>query len=119
MVAQTTSNERIEEIIKVCSGFLYIVAVMGVTGARSDIKKSTVNLIKRVKIHTDLPIAVGFGISKPKHVKDVIKSGSDGAIIASAIIDIISQNLNDMDVAKDKIGSFCRELKESTRKDNI
>ena len=119
MVAQTTSNERIEEIIKVCSGFLYVVAVMGVTGARSDIKKSTVNLIKRVKIHTDLPIAVGFGISKPKHVKDVIKSGSDGAIIASAIIDIISQNLNDMDVAKDKIGSFCRELKESTRKDNI
>lgn len=119
MVAQTTSNERIEEIIKMCSGFLYVVAVMGVTGARSNIKKSTVDLIKRVKIHTDLPIAVGFGISKPKHVKDVIKSGSDGAIVASAIINIISQNLNDIDVAKDKIGSFCHELKESTKKDNI
>ncbi len=86
MVAQTTSNERIDEIVKMCSGFLYVVAVMGVTGARSDIKKSTVELIKRVKNHTDLPLAVGFGISKPEHVKDVIKSGSDGAIVASAII---------------------------------
>lgn len=119
MVAQTTSNGRIDKIVKMCSGFLYVVAVMGVTGARSDIKKSTVDLIKRVKNHTDLPLAVGFGISKPEHVKDVIQAGSDGAIIASAIIDIITQNLNDMDVAKEEIGSFCRELKESTKIDNI
>ncbi len=115
MVAQTTSNERIEEIVEMCSGFLYVVAVMGVTGARTDIKKSTVELIKRVKKHTDLPLAVGFGISKPEHVNDVIKSGSDGAIVASAIIDIITQNIDDMDVAKAKIGCFCQELKESTK----
>ena len=114
MVAQTTSNERLAEIVKLCSGFLYVVAVIGVTGARSDIKKSTVDLIKRVRNHTDLPLAVGFGISKPEHVKDVIKSGSDGAIVASAIIDIITQNKDNMDLAKDKIGKFCRELKEST-----
>ena len=116
MVAQTTSNERLAEIVKLCSGFLYVVAVMGVTGARSDIKKSTVDLIKRVRNHTDLPLAVGFGISKPEHVKDVIKSGSDGAIVASAIIDIITENQDNMDLAKDKIGKFCRELKESTIK---
>ncbi|WP_048190053.1 tryptophan synthase subunit alpha [Methanobacterium sp. SMA-27] len=116
MVAQTTSNERLAEIVKLCSGFLYVVAVMGVTGARSDIKKSTVDLIKRVRNHTDIPLAVGFGISKPEHVKDVIKSGSDGAIVASAIIDIITENQDNMDLAKDKIGKFCRELKESTIK---
>ncbi|MBZ2165734.1 tryptophan synthase subunit alpha [Methanobacterium spitsbergense] len=116
MVAQTTSNERLAKIVKLCSGFLYVVAVMGVTGARSDIKKSTVDLIKRVRNHTDLPLAVGFGISKPEHVKDVIKSGSDGAIVASAIIDIITENQDNMDLAKDKIGKFCRELKESTIK---
>ena len=116
MAAQTTSNERLAEIVKLCSGFLYVVAVMGVTGARSDIKKSTVDLIKRVRNHTDLPLAVGFGISKPEHVKDVIKSGSDGAIVASAIIDIITQNKDNMDLAKDKIGKFCSELKESTIK---
>jgi tryptophan synthase alpha chain len=116
MVAQTTPNERISEIVKMCTGFLYVVAVMGVTGARSDIKRSTVDLIKRVKSHTDLPIAVGFGISKPEHIKDVIQSGSDGAIVASAIINIITQNLDDLDNAKQEIGSFCKELKESTKK---
>jgi tryptophan synthase alpha chain len=116
MVAQTTPNERISEIVKMCTGFLYVVAVMGVTGARSDIKRSTVDLIKRVKSHTDLPIAVGFGISKPEHIKDVIQSGSDGAIVARAIINIITQNLDDLDNAKQEIGSFCKELKESTKK---
>ncbi len=116
MVAQTTSNERLNEIVKLCSGFLYVVAVMGVTGARSEIKKSTVDLIKRVRNHTDLPLAVGFGISKPEHVKDVIKSGSDGAIVASAIINIITENQDNMGRAKDKIGKFCCELKESTIK---
>lgn len=115
MVAQTTSNERIEEIIKMCSGFLYIVAVMGVTGARSDIKKSTVDLIKRVKNHTDLPLAVGFGISKPEHVRDVIKSGANGAIVASAMIDIITKNITDIEKAKSEIGKFSSELKEATK----
>ena len=115
MVAQTTKNERIDKIVKLGSGFLYVVAVMGVTGARSDIKTSTVELIKRVKNHTDLPLAVGFGISKPEHVKDVIKSGADGAIVASAIIDITTKNINNMDNALEEIGSFCCELKKSTR----
>lgn len=115
MVAQTTSNERIEEIVKMCSGFLYIVAVMGVTGARSDIKKSTVDLIKRVKDHTDLPLAVGFGISKPEHVSDVLKSGANGAIVASAMIDIITRNINDMEKTKSEIGRFSSELKEATK----
>ena len=49
MVAQTTSNERLKKIVEMCSGFLYVVAVMGVTGARSDIQQSTVELIKRVR----------------------------------------------------------------------
>ncbi len=115
MVAQTTSNQRINEIVKRCSGFLYVVAVMGVTGARSDIKKSTVDLIKRVKNHTKLPLAVGFGISKPEHVSDIIKSGADGAIVASALIDIITDKIDNLDEAKDEIGSFCRELKDSTK----
>lgn len=115
MVAQTTTNERIDEILKIASGFLYVVAVMGVTGARSEINSNTVELIKRVKNRTDLPISVGFGISKPEHVKDVINSGSDGAIVASAIINIITENINDIDKAIVEIGDFCSELKESTK----
>lgn len=118
MVAQTTNNKRIYEIMKRCSGFVYVVAVMGVTGVRSDLKKSSVELIKRVKNHTKLPLAVGFGISKQEHVEDVIKSGADGAIVASAIIDVITDNLEDMDKGMDVIGSFCKELKDSTKHNN-
>jgi tryptophan synthase alpha chain len=114
MVAQTTGNERIDKIVKLGSGFLYVVAVMGVTGARTDINTSTVELIKRVKSRTDLPLIVGFGISKPEHVKDVIKSGSDGAIVASAIINITTKNINNMDKAVEEIGEFCSDLKKST-----
>jgi tryptophan synthase alpha chain len=61
MVAQTTSNERLTKISQICSGFLYVVAVMGVTGARKDLKLSTVELVERVKSHSNLPIVVGFG----------------------------------------------------------
>jgi len=95
MVAQTTNNERLEKISERCSGFLYVVAVMGVTGARSELKYTTVELIERVKEHSKLPIVVGFGISKPEHVKEVLNSGSDGAIVASAILNIITDNLHD------------------------
>jgi tryptophan synthase alpha chain len=116
MVAQTTSNERLEKISKMCNGFLYVVAVMGVTGARKDLKISTVELVERVKTHSDLPIVVGFGISKTEHVQNVINSGADGAIVASAILDLITENLQDKEVMLDKISSFCHELKTATIK---
>lgn len=115
MVAQTTSNERLQKISKMCKGFLYVVAVMGVTGARKDLKLSTVELVERVKNHSNLPIVVGFGISKPEHVKNVIKSGSDGAIVASALLDIITENLKDKKMMLDKISIFCSGLKAATR----
>lgn len=115
MVAQTTSNERLQKISKMCKGFLYVVAVMGVTGARKDLKLSTVELVERVKNHSNLPIVVGFGISKPEHVKNVIKSGSDGSIVASALLDIITENLKDKKMMLDKISIFCSGLKAATR----
>lgn len=117
MAAQTTSNDRLPTITGMCSGFLYVVAVMGVTGARSHLKLSTVELIERVKRHCDLPLAVGFGISKPEHIKDVIDAGSDGAIVASALLDLISDNLQDKDVMLKKIGEYCKELKAATKLD--
>lgn len=115
MAAQSTSNERLQEICKMCSGFLYVVTVMGITGARSELENTTVELIERVKAHSELPIAVGFGISKPEHVKNVVKAGADGAIVASAILNIITENLDDKEKMLQKIGMFCRELKEATK----
>lgn len=115
MAAQTTSNERLQEIAKMCSGFLYVVAVMGITGTRDELKNSTVELIERIKRECDIPISVGFGISNPEQVKEVIKSGADGAIVASAILNIITENLENKDEMLQKIGKFCRELKKATK----
>jgi tryptophan synthase alpha chain len=115
MVAQTTSNERLPKITEICSGFLYVVAVMGTTGARSELKNTSLKLIKRIKANSDLPVCVGFGISKPEHVRDVIKSGADGAIVASAILNLITENLKNKDVMLKKIALFCRKLKDATK----
>jgi len=115
MAAQTTSNERLEEILEVSSGFLYVVAVMGTTGARNEIKKSTVDLIERLKSQSKIPVVIGFGISKPEHVGEVINTGADGAIVASAILNLITENLDNKEKMLKKIGEFCRELKMATR----
>jgi tryptophan synthase alpha chain len=116
MVAQTTSNARLQHILEICSGFLYVVAVMGVTGARSHLDQNTVALVKRMKSQSNLPLAVGFGISKPSHIREVMKAGTDGAIVASAIINIIAENLQDKEIMLHKISDFSRELKEATKK---
>ncbi len=119
LAAETTSNERLQEIIKLCSGFLYVVSVMGVTGARSEMGTSTVEMVGRMRSHTKLPLCVGFGISKPEHITEVIKAGANGAIVGSILIDVIAENLGDQDILKAKIRESCREMKEATLKDQI
>lgn len=114
MVAQNTSQERLLKILKMCSGFLYVVSIMGITGVRKNLNISTISLIKRIKKQSNLPIAVGFGVSNPEHVQEIIKSGSDGVIVASAILDIITENLDNKVLLLQKIGKFCRELKKGT-----
>jgi tryptophan synthase alpha chain len=115
LAAQTTTNERLKVISEFSSGFTYLVSVMGVTGARNEVKNSTVDLIKRLRKHNDLPLLVGFGISHPNHVKEVIEAGAEGAIVGSALIEIISQNLNDKERMLQKIGESTLKLKEATK----
>ncbi|RLG24200.1 tryptophan synthase subunit alpha [Methanosarcinales archaeon] len=106
-IAPTTTKERIKRITKDASGFIYLVARLGVTGARGDLQESTRSLIQRVE--TTTPKAVGFGISTPKQAREVIRSGADGAIVGSAIIDIIAKN-------KDNINKTCEEIEALTRR---
>jgi tryptophan synthase alpha chain len=89
-VAPTTPDERIAEVARQASGFLYCVSLAGVTGARRDLAAGLGDYIARVRQHTDLPLVVGFGISTAAHVAEVGRI-ADGAIVASALINHIEQ----------------------------
>lgn len=115
IVSPLTDNKRLKLITKKCRGFLYIVSRLGVTGAKEDLKESTLNLIKRVKRHTNLPLCVGFGISKPEHIQSVCNAGADGAIVGSAIVKIIASNLKNKKVMLNQIQTYIESLKEATR----
>ncbi|MGO9388339.1 MAG: tryptophan synthase subunit alpha [Methanobacterium sp.] len=112
LAAQSTSNERLKKIVELCSGFLYVVSVMGVTGARSQLKVSTVELVERMRSHTQLPICVGFGISKPEHVREVIAAGADGAIVGSALIDVMVNNVVNSEF---RVRECCQIMKNATK----
>lgn len=111
LAAPSTRNERLSRIVACTSGFLYLVSHFGVTGAKAAIENSTVELVKRVLPFTrgKVPLAVGFGISKPEHVKRMIDSGADGVIVGSAIVDIIAKHKNNPD-------QMLKELEATTRK---
>ncbi|MDR2720517.1 MAG: tryptophan synthase subunit alpha [Nitrososphaerota archaeon] len=96
LAAPSTSDERLNKIVEATSGFLYLVSHFGVTGAKTAIENSTIQLIQHVKPFTDkkVPLAVGFGISQPEHIQRVIKAGADAAIVGSAFINIIQKNIN-------------------------
>jgi tryptophan synthase alpha chain len=90
LVAPTTPEERIARIVARASGFIYCVALTGTTGARQELSASLDALLERVRRHTDLPLVVGFGISKPEHVAQV-SAIADGAIVGSALIARLEQ----------------------------
>jgi tryptophan synthase alpha chain len=98
LAAPSTSNERLTKIAKATSGFLYLVSRYGVTGTKTTVEDSTIQLVKRILPFTagKIPLAVGFGISKPEHVKKVIAAGADAAIVGSAFINIIQKSSSKM-----------------------
>lgn len=116
LAAPSTSNERLTKIVNASSGFLYLVSHFGVTGTQATVEESTVQLIKRVTPFTDgkIPLAVGFGISKPEHVKTVIAAGANAAIVGSAFIKIIQKNsksmLNELETAAQTLKMAAEKL---------
>jgi tryptophan synthase alpha chain len=91
LVAPTSSDERVELICERASGFVYCVSVAGVTGARSDLPPDIKSFISRVRRCTNLPLAVGFGLSRREHIEALI-GVADGAVVASAIMDLIARS---------------------------
>jgi tryptophan synthase alpha chain len=117
LAAPSTTNERLTKIVNATSGFLYLVSHYGVTGTKTTVEDSTVQLIKRVLPFTagKIPLAVGFGISKPEHVQRIIKAGADAAIVGSAFINLIVKNQNNPKAMVKELEKTARELKAATK----
>jgi len=108
LVAPTSTDERIKLIAEHSAGFIYVVARTGVTGMRESDSAQVRKLVERVRRHSSLPVAVGFGISKPEHVRDVW-SYADGAVVGSRLVLEIENNLGDPQLV-DKVARLAREL---------
>lgn len=107
-----TSEDRIQTIAKEAEGFIYIVSSLGVTGVRSDITTDIGAITAKIREVTDVPCAVGFGISTPQQAARMAAQ-SDGAIVGSAIIRIIDQY---QEQAAPHVGEYVRSMKEALKK---
>ena len=113
LVTQTTSDKRMDTIVRHARGYLYLVAVLGVTGARKTVAPEALALLHRVRKHTDLPLAIGFGISTPEHVKTCRDAGAEGVIVGSAIVDIVGKNLHDPAMMEKELRRYVSEMKNA------
>lgn len=118
LAAPSTSKERLRKIVGCTSGFLYVVSHFGVTGAREALNVSTVKLIKRILPYTSgrVPLAVGFGVSKPEHARSIIGAGADGVIVGSAFVNIVNEHQNDFEKMIEELEGLARKLKEATQR---
>jgi len=108
LVAPTSTPERAALISSCCRGFVYIVSRTGVTGAQEKLSDSILSTVERVRLHARLPVAVGFGISRPEQVRSVWEI-AEGAVVGSAIVSRIEKNRDSKDLVSD-VSNFCRWL---------
>ncbi|MFC1786901.1 tryptophan synthase subunit alpha [Halobacteriota archaeon] len=116
LIAPTSTEERMKIISSAAHGFIYLVSLLGVTGARAELSVTLKDMIGKVRraIKREVPIAVGFGLSSPQHVREAIISGAEGAIVGSAIVNIIAKNKDDEEKMLREIREFVSQLKEAT-----
>jgi tryptophan synthase alpha chain len=104
LVAPTTPAVRRAAIAARSGGFLYCVSLVGVTGARATLPASVGRLVRDVKAASPIPVAVGFGVSKPAHVRAIAKAGADGVIVASALVDALGPDGGDVEALSGLVG---------------
>jgi tryptophan synthase alpha chain len=110
LVAPTTRPERRAEIAARSGGFLYCVSLVGVTGARSALAGHVRRLVREVKAVSPVPVAVGFGVSRPAHVRAIANAGADGAVVASALVDALGPEGRDVE----RMARLVRNLRAAT-----
>ncbi len=113
LVAQTTSDARLREVAQASSGFLYLVSTAGVTGVRSAVSDQAIPLLERARRATDLPLALGFGLSKREHM-EAIAPHADGGVVGSAIMKVVEDNLESADLPA-KLEALAADLKSGLR----
>jgi tryptophan synthase alpha chain len=106
LVAPTTAPDRRAMIAARTGGFLYCVSLVGVTGARSSLPTAVGRLVRQVKSVSPVPVGVGFGVSRPEHVRGLAKAGADGAIVASVLVDALGEHGRDIPALAHLVGSL-------------
>ena len=96
LVAPTTPPARMARVAARSGGFLYCVSLVGVTGARASLPSTVGRLVRAVRNVSPVPVAVGFGISRPAHVRAIARAGADGVIVASALVDALGSDGRDV-----------------------
>jgi tryptophan synthase alpha chain len=107
LLAPTSPRARIRAVAALEPVFIYCVALVGVTGARQNLSDSLGEFLQRVRAETSAPLVVGFGISHPDHVRTVAQLGANGAIVASALVDLVEQSSEPVAAAR----AYLREMK--------
>ena len=108
LIAPTTPRSRVKQILECCSGFVYCVAVAGTTGERDRVADALLDQLKWLREETQLPLAVGFGISRPEHV-DPLRGLAQGVIIGSAIVRLF-QEVADGSLNRDELSAAVKDF---------
>jgi len=111
LASPTSPDKRLRLIAGASSGFLYVLSRTGVTGIREDLSATAGDLVRRVKKFTDLPVAVGFGVSTPEHVRQVCVH-ADAAVVGSRIVSEIAAANGDSELLS-RVGLLARQLAEA------
>jgi tryptophan synthase alpha chain len=112
LVAPTTPSARRAAIADRTRGFLYCVSLVGVTGARAELPRQVRKLVREVRSVSPVPVAVGFGVSRPTHVRALASAGADGVIVASALVDALGDDGRDVEALRRLVA----ELREATKR---
>jgi tryptophan synthase alpha chain len=113
MVAPTSTAARIRAIAANASGMVYCVSLRGVTGARASMNADIGGLLARVRQHTNVPLLVGFGVSRPEHVAALREAGADAVVVASALVDLVERT--DPDRREGAVRQFVGDLVAAAR----
>ncbi len=114
LLAPTSTPERVKMVAEHSKGFIYAVSLRGINGEREVVSRQAISVIRAAKKITRTPLVIGFGVSKPAHVKEVLGYGVDGVVVGSAIIKKIEEGLGKREKMLEEIDSFCASLKKAT-----